>query len=120
VGYLLASRTENVVIEKRVQPGSPVRVVIGDIARRIREAEAEIRTWPEWKETPEDYELRAIRIPRLYLEALWLHSPRGLGDYVLPYAAFEGELKEGQRRSLDFFLRAATRLARQTPPVPRA
>jgi hypothetical protein len=31
------------------------------------------------------YELRVIRIPAFHLEAFWLKTPGGLGDFVVPY-----------------------------------
>jgi hypothetical protein len=40
---------------------------------------------------PGDYELRALRIPGLLMEAVWLHSPNApQNDQVVPLAGFQG------------------------------
>jgi hypothetical protein len=118
VGWLLASEREDVVVEKRAQPGAPVRIIRGERARKIRDAEGRARSMPELDDPEAGYELRALRVPRLYLDVLWLHSPAGTGDWVIPYATFEGELQEGKRYTLQFFSEAAKRLAARTPACP--
>jgi len=42
-----------------------------------------------------DYELRLLRVPALYLEALWLHSPQG-ADILIPVEPAPPELVAGQ------------------------
>ena len=116
-GWLLASTTDDVVIEKRAQPGAPVRRVTGGRARKIRAADKSARSVPDVD--PQSFEFRILKVPRLYLDVLWVHSPQGKGDWVIPYASFGGELREGERYTLQFFLEAADRLAKRTPACPR-
>jgi hypothetical protein len=45
-----------------------------------------------------DYELRLLRVPALYLEALWLHGPQG-ADIVIPVEPAPPELVAGRSYS---------------------
>jgi hypothetical protein len=45
-----------------------------------------------WRDVPDgDYELRALRIPGLLMEAMWLHCPSNPGqDHIVPIAGIQG------------------------------
>lgn len=63
---------------------------VGSIADAIRSA----RGLPEVSK--DDFELRLLRVPGLYVTALWLHKAVGTGDLLVPLAPSPVDAQAGQ------------------------
>lgn len=79
--------TPPMVLEQPVRPGAGVQKTTGALAEAILMAEHQIRNTTEAGSAEMIWELRAIHVPALYLQALWLHSLSGRPDLVVPYAS---------------------------------
>lgn len=53
-----------------------------------------VRNLPEVSK--DDYELRILRVPALYVTALWLHKTAGTGDLIVPLAPSPVDAKTGE------------------------
>ncbi|WP_166296794.1 hypothetical protein [Bradyrhizobium sp. 2S1] len=63
---------------------------VGSTAEAIRT----VRGLPEVSK--DDFELRLLRVPALYVTALWLHKTAGTGDLVVPLAPSPVDAQIGQ------------------------
>jgi hypothetical protein len=65
-----------------------------------------------------DAEVRLLRIPALYLVALWLHEPDGEGDLLVPVDPAPRPLEAGRYYSSDELLSELARMARRRADGP--
>jgi hypothetical protein len=75
----------------------------------------------------DDYEVRLLRIPALYVTALWLKNEQGKGDFVIPLGPAPKPLEAGRKYTPTEVLSALAEPARirlafddvgPTPPTP--
>lgn len=93
-----------------ITEGAPIAA----LGRRIRTVQAE-------QAKAQDHDLAIIRVPALYLDALWLKGRNGAPDVVIPEASPMSPLQAGKRYTLEEFNAAlkptADRLLRETDPT---
>jgi hypothetical protein len=77
-----------------------------------------IRTARELPEVKKDgFELRLLRLPGLYVTALWLHKAEGSGDLLIPLAPSPVEARAGQPVPASQLLDELASKARQLPLI---
>jgi hypothetical protein len=73
------------------------------------------------RDAREDYELAVIRVPALYLTAMWLKGKGGASDVIIPSASPMSPLTAGRRYTPEEFAAAlkplAEQLLRETDPL---
>lgn len=93
-----------------ITEGTPVKA----LGAQIRKVEAETRT------STTDYDLTLLRVPALYLDAVWLKGRNGAPDVVIPNESPMSPLTPGQHYTVEQFTAAlkpvADRLLRETDP----
>ncbi|MBC8167674.1 MAG: hypothetical protein H7Y20_17620 [Bryobacteraceae bacterium] len=106
IGWQFISREffPSTALEKSARGDYGIQRADGTLAGKVQTAELAIRCLAESVESEEPFELRALRIPSRFFEALWLHSLSGKVDVIVPYMSFSDELQEFQKYSLDFLL----------------
>lgn len=67
------------------------------LGRQVRAAENDVKT------SGKDYDLAMIRIPAMYLTALWLKGRKGAADVVIPNESPMSPLTPGKHYSLEEF-----------------
>jgi hypothetical protein len=106
------------LLELPVRSGSSIQKMTGPLAEAILTAEEQIRSLAEAEAPERVWELRALHIPALYVEALWLHSLSGHPDIVLPYASGVNSIETFREQPLRRMLQSALRAAATRPVWP--
>jgi hypothetical protein len=104
------------VLEAPIAFQSGIHIVTGTMAAKVRSALEVVLEIDATEGQDASWELRSVRIPALYLEALWLHSLSRLQDIVVPYSSYDEDILEDQRYRLKTFLELAARAASHRSP----
>jgi hypothetical protein len=111
-------RADFEVAERRAALNAPVITYRGPVAESIRAAEAAICDTPQRADPDKSYELRALRIPAHYIQALWLRGP-GRDGVLVPYLAYDDdELRELTLVPETVFMDIINRLSERRPVYP--
>jgi hypothetical protein len=86
------------------------------MAEAILTAEHQIRNLREATSPEMIWELRALHVPALYLEALWLFSLSGRADIVVPYASGTDKVETFLAQPLRRMLQSAAGVPRPVWP----
>jgi hypothetical protein len=101
------------VLEAPLDLTTGIHIVNGALAGQIRSALDAALEIADTERSNAYWELRSLRIPALYLGAIWLHSLTGRADIVVPYLSFEEDILHDQRYRLATFLDLATKAVRR-------
>jgi hypothetical protein len=108
--------TPPMVLELPVRPGAGVQKMTGALAEAILMAEHQIRNTAEAESAEMIWELRALHVPALYLQALWLHSLSGRPDLVVPYTSGTNKVEAFHPQPLRRMLQGAAGTPRPVWP----
>lgn len=108
------------ILEAPLEIETGIHLVNGILSNKVRSALQVTFEIAGTERRNASWELRSLRIPALYLEAMWLHSLSGLADIVVPYSSYDEDIREDQRYQLRTFLalaaKASTRLTGTQQP----
>jgi hypothetical protein len=84
--------------EVHMRPGARPRVAHLNTGSQFAGATAQLRQLEAWDEVREGtFVVRLLRVPGLALRAIWLRSPRGVKDIVIPLAPVHRPFEAGRR-----------------------